>query len=150
MITKKAFSVSHAGLERLLTGRSRWHFRANPSLRHVSTSSPNTHGSSPSADSWRWGKGQGPTAESFFLVPTLQRENTARTIRVRSGGGGRGQGKGGGGGSGQCDGSGYGAKDGTGTPERPQDGTGYGACFNCCEFTAIKWRLSRSNAPYGN
>ena len=50
-------------------------------------------------------------------------------------GGGRGQGKGDGSGSGQCDGSGsgqgkgkgYGAKDGTDTPERPQDGTGYGA-----------------------
>ena len=32
------------------------------------------------------GERAGATAESFFLVPTLQRGNTARTVRVRSGG----------------------------------------------------------------
>ena len=31
------------------------------------------------------GERAGTTAESFFLVPTLQRGNTARMVRVRSG-----------------------------------------------------------------
>ncbi len=71
------------------------------------------------------------TEPTHQISGTLQNEGTNILLARGGRGGGRG------GGSGQCDGSGsgqgkgkgagYGAKDGTGTPERPKDGSGYGA-----------------------
>jgi len=75
------------------------------------------------------------TEPTHQISGSLQNEGT--NILLARGGRGGGRGGGSGGGSGQRDGSGsgqgkgkgagYGAKDGTDTPERPKDGSGYGA-----------------------